>query len=203
MRIALSIAFVLGLVLKVLHLPYHTVMLLLILGVGLVWQLVHYAREDKAVAWAGLAVWGWAAHLVAVLKLFPFRTTTLLIAAGLTVIALLFLLKRTPGWSRPAQVLTGVFILVMLVMAQPVADRFHFTNLAFSVERTTDVHSWDKYSFLLQREGRTAEALDANSLALEIASTEGGTHLINALTERRTLITQSNWDHYVALPVEH
>lgn len=204
MRIALSIAFVLGLVLKILHLPYHTVYLLIVLGVSLVWMVTRAFRgEDKAEAWTGFAIWGWAAHLVAVLELFPFRSTTLLIAAGLTLVALLYLSKRTPLWSRQAQVLTGVFILVMLVMAQPLADRFHFTNLAFSVERTTDVHSWDKYSFFLIREGRTAEALEANARAMEIASTAGGTHLIDALTERRTLITQSNWDHFVVLPVMH
>ena len=201
MRSTLSIAFVLGLVLKVLHLPYHTVFLLIVLGVSLVWLVTRAFRgEDKAVAWTGIAIWGWAAHLVATLKLFPLRSTTMLVAIGLTLVALLQLSRRTPLWSRPVQVLTGVFILVMLVMAQPLVDRFHFTNLAYSVERTTDVRSWDKYSFFLIREGRAEEARKANERALGIASATGDTLLIEPLNEHRKMIDANSWERYAALP---
>jgi hypothetical protein len=201
MRSTLSIAFVLGLVLKVLHLPYHTVYLLIVLAVSLVWLVTRAFRaEDKAVAWTEIAIWGWAAHVVATLKLFPFRSTTMLVAIGLTLVALLQLSRRTPFWSRPAQELTGVFILVMLVMAQPLSDRFHFTNLAYSVERTTDVHSWDKYSFFLLREGRADEARKANERALVIASATGDTLLIEALNEHRGQIDSNSWERYEALP---
>ena len=197
MRSTLSIAFVLGLVLKVLHLPYHTVYLLIVLAVSLVWLLTRALRgDDKGVAWTGIAIWGWAAHLVAVLKLFPFRTITLVVACGLTLIALLFLSKRTPLWSRPLQVLTGVFILVMLVMARPAADRFHFTNLAFSMERDTDYGSWDKYSFFLAREGREKEALNANQEAIKAALATKDSTAADLLLERRKVLEQGDWDRY-------
>ena len=72
MRTLFPLLFVLGLVMKVLHLPFHTVFLLVVLAVWLVWSVVRMVRrQGKPASWAGLAIWAWCLHLVALLKLFP------------------------------------------------------------------------------------------------------------------------------------
>ncbi len=197
MRLILPIALLLGLVVKVLHLPFHTVFLLVVLAVGLVWIVSRLIRDTgRPEIWTELAVWAWCAHLVAMLKLFPFRMITFTMAVVMTVVALYILLKRRPILSRPLQVLAGVSILVLLAMAVPIADRFHFTNLRFSLERDTDHVSWDKYSFFLAREGRKEEALAANARALEVAQTTGTLEVIDALEARRASIGSGTWDRY-------
>ncbi len=199
MRLLLPIAFCIGLVLKLLHLPFHTIFLLLVLGVALLWCLVQMMRgNDKSMGWTALAVWAWAAHLVAVLKLFPFRSVTLGLAVALSFLALVSLLRH-PIPARPLRTLAGAFIVVMLIMAAPTADRYHFTNLQFSLESGTDFISWDKYSFFLAREGRTAEALQANGQAMEAARNGDDPEAITALEVRRALIEGRGWERYHGL----
>lgn len=200
MRLLLPIAFCIGLVLKLLHLPFHTIVLLAVLAVGLIWSLVQLLRgTDKAMGWTTLAVWAWAAHLVAVLKLFPFRSATLGLAIALGILALVSLLRQRPIPAPPLRSLTGIFIVVMLVMAAPPADRYHFTNLRFSLEQESDYRTWDKYSFFLAREGRTAEALQANGQAMDAARKGSDTEAIPALQERRALIEGGSWIRYHVL----
>ncbi|MBL7965003.1 MAG: hypothetical protein JNM31_14310 [Flavobacteriales bacterium] len=200
MHILLPIAFCIGLVLKLLHLPYHTVVLLIVLGVALGWCIVQLVRgKEQATAWAALAVWTWGAHLVALLKLFPFRSATLVLAAAITLAAIIMLVRRRPLATRPMQVLGGVFILAMLIMAVPTADRYHFTNLRFSLERDTDFISWDKYSFFLLREGRINEALAANDAAEEAAMKDQDEAAAELLRGRRGAIEQDAWERYTPL----
>lgn len=200
MRNLLLIAFCTGLVLKLLHAPYHTVILLAVLGVALGWCIAQFLRgKERATAWAALAVWAWGAHLVALLKLFPFRLATLVLAVVITLAAIVVLVRRRPLATRPLQVLSGAFILVMLIMAVPTADRYHFTNLRFSLERDTDFISLDKHSFFLLREGRTQEALAANDAAVEAAMKDQDEAAAERLRERRVSIEQDAWERYTPL----
>lgn len=98
MRTLFPLLFVLGLVMKVLHLPFHTVFLLVVLAVWLVWSVVRMVRrQGKPASWAGLAIWAWCLHLVALLKLFPFRTVTLALALLLTFLALVLRSAASPS----------------------------------------------------------------------------------------------------------
>ncbi|MEZ4759193.1 MAG: hypothetical protein R2810_05330 [Flavobacteriales bacterium] len=201
MRTLLPLLFVLGLVMKVLHLPFHTVFLLVVLAVWLVWSVVRMVRrQGKPASWAGLAIWAWCLHLVALLKLFPFRTVTLALALLLTFLALVLRIRRKPFWSPTLQKLAGVFILVMLVMAQPTSERFWTTNLWLSVERGTDARSWDKYSYFLTREGHMDQALEANEHALAAARAAGEDDLLPLLELRREAIASGDWPGYGPLP---
>ncbi len=71
---------------------------------------------------------------MALLKLFPFRTATLVLAVAITVVAVFMAFRHRP-LTNALRPLAGAFIAVMLVMAVPTATRFHFTNLRFSLER--------------------------------------------------------------------
>lgn len=200
MQRVLPYLFLAGLVLKVLHLPYHTVLLLVVVLLGLVCGVVGLFRSaQKAPALAVVAAWAWALHLVSVLKLFPFRTVTLGIAVALTLVALALHLRARQG-SRPLTVLVCTGLLVLLVMSVPVPQRFLFTNLAFSVERDSDVWSWDKYSFLLLQHGEQEAALVANEKARAIASSTGQQDLMKPLFARREAILSGEWSGYGPLP---
>lgn len=200
MRIALPIAFLVGLTLKVLHLPYHTVFLLVVLAAGLGWVIAQWIRSADKSAWlTALAIWAWAAHLVALLKLFTFRSVTLGLAAVLTFIAFILLVRKGGIGSRSFLALAGSVIVVLLVMTRPTSTRFHFTNLAFSVERTTDYTSWDKYSFFLAREGRVEEALAANKAAVEAAMVAHDEVTAERLKHRPADIEMRTWDRFVPL----
>lgn len=204
MRLLLPILFGIGLVLKLLHLPFHTILLLTVLGVGLIWCVIRLSRgTDKAAAWAALAIWGWAAHLVALLKLFPFRNATLVLAIALSGIALVIAVRARPMPTRHLLLMAGASLVVLLTMAIPTADRYQFTNLRFSLERDTDFISWDKYSFFLLREGRTQEALTANSAAVEAAMKDQDEAAAELLHARREAIEQDAWERYTPLMHGH
>lgn len=202
MHPTLIIALVAGLVMKLLHLPYHTVVLLIVVMLGLGTSVSGLRGDQGSQAWCRLAFWTWLLHLVALLKLFPFRMVTLILAAVITVIAVFMVLRQRPLPNALRQ-LAGAFILVMLVMAVPTADRYHFTNLRFSLERDGDFVSWDKYSFFLAREGRTSEALEANGAAVEAAMMSHDDAAAALLRVRREAIERNTWEHYTPLSHGH
>jgi hypothetical protein len=148
---------------------------------------------------AVLASWTWAFHLIVVLKLLPFQNVTLTIAFTTTIIAV-WLNWRARTRTGALQVLLGVFILVMTVMSRPVSERYRITNLTWSLERETDVHSWDKYSFLLLRDGEKTEALNANEQAASIAERLQRPDLVRLVQLRREAIVVNEWSHYGPLP---
>ncbi len=202
MRLALILAFILGLVLKVLHIPYHTVLLLVVVVLGIGSNIPGLSKARKPEAWCHLAFWTWLLHLVALLKLFPFRTATLILAAAATLVAVIVAIRERPKPSAVPQ-LAGAFIVVMLVMAAPTSKRFYFTNLRFSLEQESDYRTWDKYSFFLLHEGRTAEALAANSMAIEAAMTTHDEATADLLQARRESIEGNTWEHYMPLMHGH
>jgi hypothetical protein len=202
MRQALILAFVVGLVLKLLHFPYHTVLLLVVVALGIGTNIPGLRGTRKPEAWCRLAFWTWLLHLVALLKLFPFRTFTLILAAAATLVAVVVATRERPMPSALRQ-LAGAFIVVMLVMAVPTSTRFYFTNLRFSLEQESDYQTWDKYSFFLLREGRTAEALTANSIAIEAAMTTHDEATADLLQARRERIEGNTWEHFTPLKHGH
>lgn len=201
MRILLPAAYLLGLVMKILHLPYHTLFLLVVLALWLVIGLrAPWRGVDRVYALADLATWSWLLHLLFVLKLLPYRSITLIMAISLTVLAVALMARERLLDRGAARMLSGAVIAVLLVMSVPTATRYHTTNLAFSVERDTDVRSWDKYSFLLLREGRSEEALRANERALVMAKEMGKEPWIAALSVRADRIASGSWEAFRPLP---
>lgn len=200
MRTALIVSFIVGLVLKLLHLPFHTVLLLIVVALGIGTSAAGLRGDRGSEAWCRLAFWTWLLHLVALLKLFPFRMATLIVAIVVSGVAVFLSLRQRPIPTalRPLAV---ACIMVLLVMAVPVSTRFHFTNLRFSLEHETDYVSWDKYSFFLLREGRANEALAANSAAVEAAITAHDAEAANLLRSRREAIERNDWGHYT--PLQH
>jgi hypothetical protein len=202
MRLSLIVAFAAGLVLKLMHIPLHTLLLLVVVAVGIGTSVPGLRGERKAEAWCRMAFWTWLLHLVALLKLFPFRTGTLLLAAAISVVALILALRQRPV-PTALRHLAGAFVVIMLALAIPTSTRFHFTNLRFSLERDTDHITWDKYSFLLLREGRTNEALAANGAAVEAAMASHDEEAVEQLRTRRESIERNSWERYTSLVHGH
>lgn len=202
MQFVLVLSFIAALVLKLLHVHYHTVLLLVVVAIGVGASAAGLRGAHKAEAWCRLAFWTWSLHLVALLKLFPFRTVTLSMAVVMTVAAVIIALRQRPLPNAMRQ-LAGAVMVLLLVMAVPTSARFHFTNLRFSLERDTDHVTWDKYSFLLMREGHTTEALTANDAATEAARKGGDERAAEQLHMRREHIAHGNWERYSPLQATH
>lgn len=202
MHRGLLLVFMAGIILKLLHLPYHTVVLLAVVALGLGISIRGLFSTDKSKAWCGLAGWAWLLHLVAVIKLFPFRTATLAVALGLSLVAGFIVLRQGDAPTAFRQ-LVGTLIVVLLVMAVPTSTRYYITNLRFSLEQGSDHHTWDKYSFLLLREGRVAEALKANRAAIEAAMVTHDEHTASLLQARREAIERNDWHSYTPLSHGH
>ncbi|MEZ4739111.1 MAG: hypothetical protein R2818_07065 [Flavobacteriales bacterium] len=201
MQIILSLAFALGLFFKLLHLPYHTVYLLTVVCAGLVISLFKLVRsEEKSAAVAILASWTWCLYVVALLKLFSFRNSTLLFAFACSALAILLYRRLRFRLDRPLQVLSGVFVLSMLISSRPASERYYFTNLTFSLERDTDFRSWDKYSFLLMRDGDMQGALAAGRAAINALHQAGRNDLLPLLEGHAKAIENGDWPVYSPLP---
>lgn len=198
MHRGLLLAFAAGIILKLLHLPYHTVVLLVVVAFGLGAGIFALIGSDKPRGWCVLAGWSWLLHLVAVLKLFPFRPVTLILALSLTLVAGIVVLRQSAPVPAFRQ-LVGIGIVVLLVMAVPTSTRYFVTNLRFSLEQDADYMTWDKYSFFLLREGRTAEALTANQAAIEAAMRSHDEGTAALLQARQEAIEQGTWERYTPL----
>ncbi len=190
--------FMLGVFLKLLHLPYNTLFLLGVLVALLVLGVIRLVKlpKDRANTVAHLAIAAWLFHGVVVLKLLPIQFLSLSLAVLMTGLAI-HLSLRWHSASRTVLVsLLFLAILVLGIMAVPVPARYHFSSLRFSLERRTDAHSWDKYSFLLHSHGDTAAALSANDSAQVAAQRGDQDDLLPALLEHQRLLNEGDWKIY-------
>ncbi|MCB0795905.1 MAG: hypothetical protein KDB88_14315 [Flavobacteriales bacterium] len=195
------LAFGLSLVLKLLHLPYHTIVLLVVIGVWAataIWGIIR-APETPG-PWYGASLASWSLALLAIMKLWAFSTTLLLTAFVVSGIASYYVLRIRP-MPRSGLLVLGVYAgVILLFQARPVSERYYATALMLSLERDSDPWTWDKYSYFLKHEERIEEALQANDRAMRAAQAGGAEHVMSELGAHRAIIRLHDWPAYTPLP---
>lgn len=166
-EIVLYSLFVTGLVFKVFKLPMHTVFLLTVIFLLIVFYLATWInrRKNSFSAIAGLIACLWLFALLSILKHFPFQSIVFVASsvAGIGFMILVLQKKAVDSVTRVA-CLTAI-VITLFFRFLPAHQTYYLTNIKFNHEIERDYFSWDKYSWFLFTEGKPEEALQANQNA--------------------------------------
>jgi hypothetical protein len=182
------VSFFLGLVSKLFHLPFHTILLLIaILGL-----LIFYGHStwrsqlDRTTLLCGWASTAWLLVLLFALKFWPFSSAILIVASGLTVWASISV-WRSRAYKKAILPLVCLGLGLSTFM-MPSDIRYHTVSIRWNHEIKNDFYSWYKYSWFLYVNGKEEQALEASSKALTIAEELGEDEWVSIIQKNHQLI---------------
>ena len=159
--------YAIGIILKLFKLPMHTIFLLVILLITIIYYSNCLIRKNKDIhsTFTGFLTVLWLFCLLAIFKHFSFLNM-IWITSILSSVLLLFLLHK----NKKMISVNSIFCFVIIVLTiffrfLPSSNTYYLTNIKFNYEIEIDYFSWDKYSWFLYKEGKENEAIQANKNA--------------------------------------
>ncbi len=198
--------YAIGMVIKLLKLPMHTVFILVSLLALIVYYISCLVRKNKELheILTGFVTVIWLFGLLSLLKHFPFYNIVLIIASLISLV-LFFMIDKKKNLTTANNILLFVTIFITVVLNfVPAHQTYYITNIKFSYEIETDYRSWDRYSWFLYVAGEEKEALSANvnaQKALEVSLANPDTHgneneYLPILKDHELAIKNRNWIKY-------
>ncbi len=140
-----QVLFYMGLLLKLFHIHYNAILILIGL-VGVVISLIVgvLKKQQKATLLLTLANFGWLLLVFVSVKFLPIQSVILIVAALLTLVAAVFIIRA----GHPKRLLP---ILITIPIALffyflPTHERYRILCINWNYEIETDYITWDKYS---------------------------------------------------------
>ena len=215
MQIIAWTTFSLGLVVKLLHYPGASILLLLgtlLLSIHSIIYLCKNAKTNLSISFLHLSY-----SLLTIYILFRFQYWScgpmilgfsLLFLIGLfaTLICFFLLFKNKSQFKFP-QIFLVIYFVFFFVLSFTHSDRiFYFFNLNTvlnSETRKTNYNSWDKYSWFLYIANKQDEALEANHKAqkaveeyLKITSDRNAVYDLDLIKQHEQQIQNKDWTTY-------
>jgi hypothetical protein len=201
LELALFIVFIVGIAMKLFHLPMHTIVMvvaLIALLVNYIVKLLNKESSNKRTAgWLGLATISWLIFFLFEVKFFG--GTLMLMAAALFVSILSLLMTLFESGTLPGGRI--VVLLAALALAATTSwmsphERFYVYNIRFNDKAMTDYHTLDKYSWFLYLAQQYDRALEYNKLAENYASQSKDEIALLFIQEHKQLIVERDWTKY-------
>ena len=187
-----TVIFFLGLLLKLFHIHYNAVIMLIGLLLMLVANIALLIGRDSGFnGWLGIASTCWLTLLLFTIKFYPFSDAVLTIAIIFSLAGVVTGLKRK-DWKQLAS-LTLNLLLALGFYFTPSDSKYHLFNIRWNYEVATDFFSWDKYSWFLYKNQKYHEALEASAKALEIANQQNELEWSEMIKEHQEKIQARNW----------
>jgi hypothetical protein len=197
--------YAIGIVLKLLKLPMHTIFILVSLLFLIIYYTICLIRKNKDLhsILIGFVTVLWLFCLLAILKHFPFQNIVLIIAT-LASIALVYLLYKKSKLTSGSNIFCSLVIFITIFFKfLPTHYTYYLTNIKFNYEIETDYYSWDKYSWFLYSEGKVDEAIQANLNAqtaveksLQNPKYGDENEFLSFIKEHRAAIIDKTWKKY-------
>lgn len=195
------LAFLSGLVMKLFHLPGHT----LVMGIGLLAMLIYYvvslvvstSGKKRTSSWLGLSTVSWLIFFLAEVKFMGGTLILMMLALFVSVLSLLMTLKE-PGVLSPGRiiVLLAALFLAASTSWMELHTRYYVFNIHFSTNVWNDYVMLDKYSWFLYNDQEYEEALVINSKAHEAANAKGALDYIPTVEQHEEAIIKRNWGSF-------
>jgi hypothetical protein len=193
--------FLSGLVMKLIHMPGHTI----VMGVGLLAMLIFYvvslvtstSGNRRTASWLGLSTVSWLIFFLAEVKFMGGTLILMMLALFVSVLSLLMTL-REPGVLSPGRifVLLAALFLSASTSWMELHTRYYVFNIHFSETVWNDYVTLDKYSWFLYKDRRFEEALVINSKAYDAAKANGAEEYIPTVEEHQQAIIKRNWGSF-------
>lgn len=195
------LVFLSGLVMKLIHMPGHTI----VMGVGLLAMLIFYvvslvtssSGKRRTASWLGLSTVSWLIFFLAEVKFMGGTLILMMLALFVSVLSLLMTL-REPGALSPGRIfvlLAGLFLGASTSWME-LHTRYYVFNIHFSENVWNDYVTLDKYSWFLYKDRQFDEALVINSKAYDAAKANGADEYIPTVEEHEEAIIKRNWGSF-------
>ncbi len=190
-----SAIFLVGFLIKLFHVHYNAVIMLLGLFLMLVGNIGLVVKKDSSFnGWLGLASAFWLMLLLFTIKFYPFSNIVLGIAITISIIGVIIGV-RNKAWSEMAFLFSS-FCFAINFYFIPSDTKYHLFNIRWNYEIATDFFSWDKYSWFLYQNGKYEEAFDASAKALEIANQQNASEWSSMIEEHQQKIQDRSWQSF-------
>ena len=190
-----QVLFYMGLLLKLFHIHYNAILILIGL-VGVVISLIVgvLKKQQKATLLLTLANFGWLLLVFVSVKFLPIQSVILIVAALLTLVAAVFIIRA----GHPKRLLP---ILITIPIALffyflPTHERYRILCINWNYEIETDYITWDKYSWFLYQNDEFAKALEASTKARTIADQLEDSYWVQLIDAHHEAIVARAWEKY-------
>ena len=184
-----------GIVLKLLHIPFNAVvmmvglLLLLIACLGLASK-----PQMRTLAVMHLTIWSWLLVFFFSVKFYPLQMVVLILAIVISIGALWGMLRKRL-WLQLIPTV-GVMSVVLFVYVLPTDQRYYAFNIWKNRELSSDYRSWDKYAWFLYVNDRHTEALKASDKALQIVMEGNDQEWKRLIRKHNRELHSGHWKDY-------
>jgi hypothetical protein len=187
--------FCLGFALKFFHVHYNAVLMLIGLGGILITSIVSlFNKEGRATALLHFALFAWLLQLLITIKFFPFENNALIIAAALSLVVILEIVKKQQFLNLiPLGICAAVALSFYFMRTD---NRYYLLNVKWNYEIEYDFITLDKYSWFLYKNGEVDKAQEISNQALEIALKTDRIDQIKLIEQHNEMIRDNNWEYY-------
>ncbi len=197
--------FLVGLLMKMLHLPWHTI----VMAIGLSAMMIFYVMKlingkpgrIRNAGWLGLATVSWLIFFLSEVKFMGGTLILMGLALFVSILSLLMTL-REPGALSPGRifVLLAALFLSASTSWMELHTRYYVFNIHFSPSVWSDYLTLDKYSWFLYKDKKYDEALVINGKAWDAAKAVGAIEYIPTVEEHQEAIKKRTWGSYELEP---
>lgn len=184
-----------GIVLKLFHIPFNAVIMMVGLLLLLIACLGLAAKPQmRTLAVMHLTIWGWLLVFLFSVKFYPLQMVILILAIVISIGALWGMFRKRL-WLQLIPTV-GVILAVLYVYLLPTDQRYFVFNIWKNRELSSDYRSWDKYAWFLNVNDRHTDALKASDRALQLVI-EGNDQEWKRLIQRHNRELRSgHWKDY-------
>lgn len=159
--------FLVGIILKLLRLPFHTVFLLstiLSLLVYYFYCLIAKKKEHYSTL-TGLVTALWLFYLLSILKFFSFQNIVGIVTVCVSVAIVYVLIKNKKAQTSNAKLFIVVICATLFFKMLPSHYTYYLVGIKYNYRLTTDYFALDKYSWFLYNADKHSEAIEINKQA--------------------------------------
>lgn len=188
--------YLIGLILKILHTPYHTWILVLGIFLTLILTIVQFwvIRPGLGTLMSGLTTTSWMVYLLFVLKFFPLSILPLLISIVMTGFLIGF--RHRGSLLIPLRIPITLGFLAIILSLTPTHERYYWLNIHFNPNANRDHITWDKYSWMLYINGEFEQAEIASEKSLRILTNDPDPRWEEVVKAHQERIKKRDWESY-------
>ena len=187
--------FFVGFILKFMHLPFNTFIMIGALVLLIILLIVDFAK--RGISQRGLinlSVWLWLLCLVLTIKFLPLSTLSLILAT-LSSIAALWGVYQDQSWTSTTLLFPTAVISVLLYL-MPGHQRYNLVSIRWNQEIDRDYRTWDKYAWFLYQNQEYKQALEASKKAEKLAGQNGNQEWEELAARHQQMIYERSWSDY-------
>ncbi len=187
------VVFFLGLIIRFLNFPSHTLLMVIGLGTLIFFGFVDLAHH-RIRSTFNLVICAWMLALLFTVKFLPLTGWVVGFAVGFSLIFLFK--KRRIRKLKYFLPIFSVFAMVLVLQSLPKHNRFYLVSVHWNYKIDRDYRTWDKYAWFLYQNGIYRRAEEAAEEAIQIAEVRATPTWQSKIRNHQAAIEDRTWKSY-------